>query len=83
MPGLRNFISCFVEDKLNTNNMEQNGSPVLSPLQANEEGIDGSGSQLQGLNDDVEEDDPFLKRRYIFLEVITIFLLLCSHNLSW
>ncbi|KAL8469785.1 hypothetical protein ACS0TY_032588 [Phlomoides rotata] len=51
------------EGKLNSNNMEQNGSPVLSPLQANEEGIDGSGSQYQGTNDEVEEDDPFLKRR--------------------
>ncbi|KAL0443303.1 UNVERIFIED_CONTAM: putative WRKY transcription factor 20 [Sesamum latifolium] len=51
------------EDKLNTNNMEQNGSPALSPLQANEDGVDGSGSQFQAINDDVEEDDPFLKRR--------------------
>ncbi|KAK4439724.1 putative WRKY transcription factor 20 [Sesamum alatum] len=51
------------DDKLNTNNMEQNGSPALSPLQANEDGVDGSGSQFQGINDDVEEDDPFLKRR--------------------
>lgn len=47
--------------------MEQSGSPMLSPLQANEEGIDGSGSQLQGINDDVEDDDPFLKRRYVLL----------------
>lgn len=82
MLGLRNSISCFVKDKLNTNNMEQNGSPALSPLQANEEGIDGSGSQFQGTNDDVEEDDPFLKRRYIFSVVIIICLLL-SHNLYW
>ncbi|KAL0353532.1 UNVERIFIED_CONTAM: putative WRKY transcription factor 20 [Sesamum angustifolium] len=51
------------EDKLNTNNMEQNCSPALSPLQANEDGVDGSGSQFQAINDDVEEDDPFLKRR--------------------
>ncbi|GFP91219.1 probable WRKY transcription factor 20 [Phtheirospermum japonicum] len=47
------------DDKLNTNNMEQSGSPMFSPLQTNEDGIDGSG---QGINDDVEEDDPFLKR---------------------
>nr|QGX73549.1 WRKY family protein 1 [Cistanche tubulosa] len=53
------------DDKLNTSNMEQNGSPMLSPLQANEEGIDGSGSQFQGINDDVEEDDLFRKRRKI------------------
>ncbi|KAL8462343.1 hypothetical protein ACS0TY_033399 [Phlomoides rotata] len=70
------------EGKLNSNNMEQNGSPVLSPLQANEEGIDGSGSQYQGTNDEVEEDDPFLKRRYVFLEVITVCLLL-FYNLHW
>ncbi|KAI3456840.1 hypothetical protein Pfo_013503 [Paulownia fortunei] len=53
------------EDKMNTNNMEQNGSPMLSPLQANEDGIDGTGSQFQGINDDVEEDDHFLKRRKV------------------
>lgn len=46
--------------------MEQSGSPMLSPLQANEEGIDGSG-QFQGINDDAEDDDPFLKRRYVLL----------------
>lgn len=52
------------EDKLNTRNMvEQNGSPVLSPMLASEDGVDGSGSQLQGINDDIEDDDPFMKRR--------------------
>ncbi|XP_042010284.1 probable WRKY transcription factor 20 isoform X1 [Salvia splendens] len=51
------------EDKMNTNTMEQNGSPMLSPLQTNEEGLDGSGSQFQGQNDDAEDDDPYLKRR--------------------
>ncbi|KAH6822707.1 WRKY family transcription factor family protein [Perilla frutescens var. hirtella] len=51
------------EDKTNTNNMEQSGSPMLSPLQANEEGMDGTGPQFQGINDDVEDDDPYLKRR--------------------
>ncbi|XP_057765512.1 probable WRKY transcription factor 20 isoform X2 [Salvia miltiorrhiza] len=51
------------EDKMNANNMEQSGSPMLSPLQTNEEGIDGSGSQFHGQNDDAEDDDPFLKRR--------------------
>lgn len=60
------FICC-VEDKVNTSNMDQSGSPMLSPLRANEEGIDGAGSQLQGINDDVEDDDPFLKRRYALL----------------
>ncbi|KAK4491770.1 hypothetical protein RD792_002545 [Penstemon davidsonii] len=51
------------EDKLNTNNMEPNVSPALSPLQANEDSLDGLGSQLQGVNDDVDDDDPLLKRR--------------------
>ncbi|KAL6520746.1 Transcription factor [Orobanche hederae] len=50
------------EDKPHTN-MEQNGSSMLSPLQENEEGIDGSGSQYPSINDDVEDDDLFLKRR--------------------
>lgn len=52
---------------MNTNNMEQNGSPMLSPLQTNEEGLDGSGSQFQGQNDDAEDDDPYLKRRCVVL----------------
>ncbi|GER32859.1 WRKY DNA-binding protein 2 [Striga asiatica] len=51
------------EGKLNFNNMEQNGSPMFSPLQANEEVNDCTDSPFQGVNDDVEADDPFLKRR--------------------
>ncbi|CAA0832442.1 Probable WRKY transcription factor 20 [Striga hermonthica] len=51
------------EGKLNFNNMEQNGSPMFSPLQANEEGNDCSDSLFQDINEDVEADDPFLKRR--------------------
>ncbi|XP_051125100.1 probable WRKY transcription factor 20 isoform X3 [Andrographis paniculata] len=46
-----------------TGQEDQNGSPVLSPLQANEDGADGSGSQILGVNDDNEEEDPFMKRR--------------------
>lgn len=61
------FFFTVVEDKMNTNNMEQNGSPMLSPLQTNEDGLDGSGSQFQGQNDDAEDDDPYLKRRYVVL----------------
>ncbi|KAG6411705.1 hypothetical protein SASPL_129789 [Salvia splendens] len=53
------------EDKMNTNNMEKSGSPMLSPQQTNEEGIDGSGSQFQGQNDDAEDDDLIFKRRKI------------------
>ncbi|XP_047942040.1 probable WRKY transcription factor 20 isoform X2 [Salvia hispanica] len=52
------------EDKMNTDNMEKSGSPMLSPLQTNE-GMDGSGSQFQGQNDDAEDDDLVLKRRKI------------------
>ncbi|GER32427.1 WRKY DNA-binding protein 33 [Striga asiatica] len=51
------------EGKLNATNMEQNGSPMFSPLQANKEENDGSDSQFQGINDNGEADDPFLKRR--------------------
>ncbi|KAG8386046.1 hypothetical protein BUALT_Bualt03G0108300 [Buddleja alternifolia] len=59
----KDFSFTGQDDKLNNNNIDQNGSPALSPLQANEDGVDGSGTQFQGINDDVEEDDPFLKRR--------------------
>ncbi|KAK6149383.1 hypothetical protein DH2020_016908 [Rehmannia glutinosa] len=62
----KDLSSTGQEDKLNINNMEQTGSPMFSPLRANEDSIDGSGSQFQGINDDVEEDDPFQKRRYKF-----------------
>ncbi|KAI3466442.1 hypothetical protein Pfo_023105 [Paulownia fortunei] len=51
------------DDKLNSNRMEPNVSPALSPRQANEESLNGSGSQTQGINDDIDEDDPFSKRR--------------------
>lgn len=51
--------------------MDQSGSPMLSPLRANEDGNDGSG-QLQGINDDVEDDDPFLKRRYALVLIYII-----------
>ncbi|XP_073138114.1 probable WRKY transcription factor 20 [Henckelia pumila] len=51
------------EDKLNTSNLEPNVSLVLSPRKANEDGLDGSGSQYLAINDEVDEDDPLLKRR--------------------
>lgn len=43
--------------------MDPHVSSVLPSLQSNEDGADGSGSQLQGLGDDVDEDDPLQKRR--------------------
>ncbi|KAK4420823.1 WRKY transcription factor SUSIBA2 [Sesamum alatum] len=50
-------------DKLSANSIEPNVSPTLSPRQANEEGLDGSGSQIHGVNNDFDEDDSFSKRR--------------------
>ncbi|KZV36207.1 putative WRKY transcription factor 20-like [Dorcoceras hygrometricum] len=50
------------EDKLNTSNLEPNVSLVLSPRKANEDGIDGSGSQFLAIIDEGDEDDPVLKR---------------------
>ncbi|KAL2466925.1 putative WRKY transcription factor 20 [Abeliophyllum distichum] len=57
------------EDKLSTNsltgNMDPNISPVPSPQQVNEDSLKGAGSQFQGINDDIDDDDPFSKRRKI------------------
>ncbi|KAK3032474.1 hypothetical protein RJ639_037287 [Escallonia herrerae] len=44
-------------------NIEPNGVPVLSPKRANDDSVDGPVSQLNGNNDEVDEDDPFSKRR--------------------
>ncbi|CAI9787789.1 unnamed protein product [Fraxinus pennsylvanica] len=55
------------EDKLSTysltGNMDPKISPVLSPQQVNEDGLKGADSQFHGTNDDIDEDDPFSKRR--------------------
>ncbi|XP_073047920.1 probable WRKY transcription factor 20 isoform X1 [Primulina eburnea] len=51
------------EDKLHISNLEPNVSLVLSPRKANEDGLDGSGSQFLAINEEVDEDDPVLKRR--------------------
>ncbi|XP_075522995.1 putative WRKY transcription factor 20 [Primulina tabacum] len=51
------------EDKLNTSNSEPSVSLVLSPRKMNEDGVGGSGSQYLAINDEVDEDDPVLKRR--------------------
>jgi hypothetical protein len=45
-----------------TPNTEPNGTPQPSPKQANEDSTDGAVSQLN-TNDDVDEDDPYSKRR--------------------
>ncbi|KAK2987084.1 hypothetical protein RJ640_004810 [Escallonia rubra] len=44
-------------------NIEPNGVPVLSPKRAIDDSVDGPVSQLNGNNDEVDEDDPFSKRR--------------------
>ncbi|KAL2456647.1 putative WRKY transcription factor 20 [Forsythia ovata] len=53
------------QDKLNTNTLgssvEPNKSPMLSLQQANEDGLDGTGSEFQA----IDEDDTFSKRRKI------------------
>ncbi|KAL3508407.1 hypothetical protein ACH5RR_027808 [Cinchona calisaya] len=55
------------EDKLNINTQtsiaEPNGTPVLSPQQENDEGLDGTLSQLHCGSDEIDEYDPFSKRR--------------------
>lgn len=56
----------FLEDKFNTNapttNTEPSGTP-LSPRQADDDGLEGIESQLHSANDQMDEDDPFAKRR--------------------
>ncbi|KAL0301087.1 UNVERIFIED_CONTAM: putative WRKY transcription factor 20 [Sesamum radiatum] len=50
-------------DKLSANSVGPNVSPTLSPRQANEEGLNGSGSQIHGVNNDIDEGGSFAKRR--------------------
>lgn len=56
----------FLEDKFNTNaqtsNTEPSGTP-LSPQQADDDGLEGTVSQLHSSNDQMDEDDSFAKRR--------------------
>lgn len=44
--------------------VEPNGTPDLSPVMANDDSLDGAGSTPNRINDDVEDDDLFSKRRY-------------------
>lgn len=46
----------------NTN--ERNGTPELSPITANDDGVEGTGSLSNRINDEGDDDDPFSKRRY-------------------
>ncbi|CAN4075439.1 unnamed protein product [Withania somnifera] len=51
-----------VTDQEDIFNIEPSGTP-LSPRQANEDGLEGTVSQLHSANDQMDEDDPFAKRR--------------------
>lgn len=42
-------------------NIEANGSPELSPITTNVDSVEGS--QMNRINDEVDDDDPFSKRR--------------------
>ncbi|CAK9148848.1 unnamed protein product [Ilex paraguariensis] len=57
------------EDKSTVNahtcDVEPNGTHVLSPRQANDDSVEGAASQFNSVNDEVDEDDPFSKRRKI------------------
>ncbi|XP_009790875.1 probable WRKY transcription factor 20 isoform X1 [Nicotiana sylvestris] len=54
------------EDKFNANaytsNIEPSSTPV-SPRPADDDGLEGAVSQLQSASDQLDEDDPFAKRR--------------------
>ncbi|XP_015061640.1 probable WRKY transcription factor 20 [Solanum pennellii] len=64
--GERDACLTGQEDKFNTNaqtsNTEPGGNP-LSPRQAGDDGLEGTVSQLHSANDQMDEDDPFAKRR--------------------
>ncbi|KAK4727279.1 hypothetical protein R3W88_032196 [Solanum pinnatisectum] len=64
--GERDACLTGQEDKFNTNaqtsNTEPSGTP-LSPRQAGDDGLEGTVSQLHSANDQMDEDDPFAKRR--------------------
>nr|WGV38261.1 WRKY [Loropetalum chinense var. rubrum]WGV38262.1 WRKY [Loropetalum chinense var. rubrum] len=44
-------------------NIESSGALELSPVTTNVDSIEGAGSQLNRINDEVDDDDPFSKRR--------------------
>ncbi|XP_028103271.1 probable WRKY transcription factor 20 isoform X2 [Camellia sinensis] len=46
-----------------TDNIEPYGTPELSPRGTNDDSVEGGASQLNCTNDEVDEDDPFSKRR--------------------
>ncbi|KAA8523581.1 hypothetical protein F0562_010004 [Nyssa sinensis] len=58
------------EDKSTVNaqishNVEPNGTPERSPCGANDDSVEGAVLQFNSTNDEVDEDDPFSKRRKI------------------
>ncbi|CAH9108006.1 unnamed protein product [Cuscuta europaea] len=46
-----------------TGNMQHRGTPVVSPQKVDDDGNEGATLLLLGANDDMDEDDPFSKRR--------------------
>jgi hypothetical protein len=44
--------------------VEPNGTPDRSPVAVNDDILDGSGSTPNRIHDEVDDDDPFSKRRY-------------------
>ena len=59
------MVCSFIKDKPNINaqnsSIEPNNTPVPSPQQENDDGLDAAAAQCA--NDDIDEDDPFSKRR--------------------
>ncbi|KAF7132077.1 hypothetical protein RHSIM_Rhsim09G0071400 [Rhododendron simsii] len=43
--------------------IEPNGTPELSPLGTNDDIVEGAVPQLNSTNDEVDDDDPFSKRK--------------------
>lgn len=63
------IFSCwFFEDKSALSaqmysHIEPNGTPELSPRGTNDDSVEGAAPLLNGTNDEVDDDDPFSKRR--------------------
>ena len=62
------MFASLAKDKLNVNSQNTSVEPNSTPLpplqQENDDGLDGTLSKLQCVNDEIDEDDPFSKRRY-------------------
>ena len=47
-----------------SNTNDPNGTPDLSPIATNDDSAEAAGNRI---NDDIDDDDPFSKRRYSYL----------------